>query len=173
MVQRIGATYRDPVLKAPLLGGGSSHEVNMKHSSTILLTLLLFIAVAPSITCSQENKLLGVWECYKQEDKAKAQSCFYSLEFHEDGTMITKGIVWGPGQIIEQHHRFSAASGRIDVTDAAYNNRWHFDYKFMKNGDLFVYKPPWNYRGWFTRDHSKVPADYGCHWATTLPIKNK
>lgn len=150
-----------------------THEGAMKRSILPWFGILLFVAIVPLITHSQENKLVGVWECYKQEDKAEAPSCFYSLEFREDGTLISKGIAWGPDQVIEHHHRFSATSKRINVTDVGDNYHWYFDYKFLKNGDLFVHKPPWDFRGWFTKDRSRVPADHGCHWTSALPIKKK
>jgi len=64
-----------------------THGCDMKHSINLWAALLIFSMLFPSIGSSQEGKLVGVWESYKQEDKTKAPSCFYSLEFREDGTM--------------------------------------------------------------------------------------
>jgi hypothetical protein len=148
-------------------------EGNMKRSIESWLVLLIFTLAFSSNASSQEKRLVGIWECYKQEDKAKAPSCFYSLELREDGTMISKGIAWGPGQVIEHQHKFSATSKRIEVTDVESDLRWYLDYKFLKNGDLFVYKPPWDFRGWFTMDTAKVPNDHGCRWGSPLPNRKK
>jgi len=136
----------------------------------IVLAASVVGAVPPNIIV-QENKLIGVWECYYQEDKAKAPSCFYSLEFRDDGTMFTKGISWVPGPTVERQHRYTATSKRINATDVSNNHQWHFDYKYLENGDLFVYKPPWDYRGWFTKNRARVPSDHGCHWNSGSPTK--
>jgi hypothetical protein len=145
----------------------------MKRSMGSWLVLLIFSLAFSSNAFSQEKRLVGIWECYKQEDKAKAPSCFYLLEFREDSTMISKGIARGAGQLTEHQHKFSATSKRIEVTDVERDFHWYFDYKFLKNGDLFVYKPPWDFRGWFTKDAAKVPNDHGCRWGNALPIEKK
>jgi hypothetical protein len=108
---------------------------------------------------SVQSKLMGLWQCYKQYDGSKLPSCLYSIELFPDGTMVQKHF---SDQPVEVECRYSINRKRINVKDVQTGQTWHFDFRVLKNGDLYLYKPPWHWSGWLTKDPTKVPKDHGC-----------
>jgi hypothetical protein len=107
---------------------------------------------------SAQSELVGLWQCYKQEDRAKLPSCLYSIEFLADGGMVQKTNV--DGYSAELRCDYSIEGKRIDVK--ALPAAWHFDFKVLANGDLYLHKAPWNWKGWLTKDSTRVTKDHGC-----------
>ena len=121
------------------------------------LALLVLTSVSP--VQREHDKLVGLWECYKQHDTAELSSCLYSIEFFPDGRVFQKQF---SDAAIKLPCTYSVKGKRINVRDSKTGKSWHFDFRFLANGDLFLYKPPWHWRGWLTKDSTKVPKDHGC-----------
>jgi len=112
-----------------------------------------------------EPELAGLWLCYKQEDRAKLPSCLYSIEFSPDGKLVQRTIV--DGYAIELRSEYSIEENRIKVM--TFPAAWHYDFKLLKNGDLYLRKGPWNWKGWLTKDSTRVPDDHGCSPGIKVP----
>ena len=106
-----------------------------------------------------EEKLLGLWKCYKQDLSAPAPECLHSIEFLKDGTMYQN---WWLGKLEISKHTFSVNSDRITVVNKKDKIEWQIKYSFLQNGDLRVKMGQWNFEGILTKDYDKVPSDYGC-----------
>jgi len=129
----------------------------------IWIKAALAIALATGISGAQtdKRKLVGLWQTYRQADRAKIVSCFYSIEFKSDGTVIQK---YRSDTEMELHCRYFIKGKQIRIVCPEVSDRWHFDFKFLKNGDLYLHKGPWSWSGWLTKDSSRVPKDHGCSW---------
>ena len=137
-----------------------------------LLKATLAIALIGGISAAQTDnrKLVGLWQSYRQADRAKIVSCFYSIEFKPDGTVIQK---YRSDAEMELHCRYSVKGKQIKLSCPEVSDRWHFDFKFLKNGDLYLHKDPWNWSGWLTKDASRVPSDHGCSWLDRMQAPKK
>ena len=136
------------------------------------LTATLAIALTAGISGAQTDnkKLVGLWQTYRQADRAKIVSCFYSIEFKPDGTVLQKQI---SDAEMELHCRYSVRGKRIKIACPGGGHGWSYDFGFLKNGDLYLHKDPWNWRGWLTKDYRRVPRDHGCSWLGRTPVPTK
>ena len=107
---------------------------------------------------SAQSNLVGLWQCYKQEDRAKLPSCLSSVEFFPDGTIVQKTNV--DGYAVEFRSAYWIDGKRINVKDPLAPR--HFDFKFLDDGDLYLRTGPWNWKGWLTKDPTRVVEDHGC-----------
>jgi len=132
----------------------------------------LAIALAAGISGAQTDnrKLVGLWQTYRQMDRAKIVSCFYSIEFKPDGNVIQKYL---SDTGMELHCRYFVKGRQIRIVCPEVSDSWRYDFKFLKNGDLYLHKDPWNWRGWLTRNASRVPKDHGCSWLNRTPVPTK
>jgi hypothetical protein len=121
--------------------------------ASVLLGLTLVMPIQ-----AHQSKLVGRWDCYRQRDSAKISSCLYSIEFFPDGTLIQKDT---SSEEVEWRCTYSIKGKRIYVKSGT-GIRWNFGFRFLRNGDLFLSKPPWDWQGWLTKDSSRVPKDHGC-----------
>jgi hypothetical protein len=128
----------------------------LKISSIFLL--LVSTIVGP--VRGERNRLVGLWECYRQGDNAKITSCLYSIEFFPDGTVIQKHLFDAE---VEFRGVYSVKGNHIGVKFEN-GQKWQYGFRFLKNGDLFLSKPPWDWRGWLTKDSTRVPENHGCGW---------
>ena len=123
-----------------------------------LVATALVVAAGIGTTPSAPNKLLGRWECYRQADRAKITSCLLSIEFLPDGTFVQKNYYNGE---IDVRGAYSVKRNSINVKSEK-GESWHFGFKFLANGDLVLSKPPWGWKGWLTKDSTRVPENHGC-----------
>jgi len=126
------------------------------------LALLLLVLTTAPITGGQ-HRLVGLWECYRQSDKAKITSCLYSIEFFTDGTVIQKHRSDAEVQL-RGTYSVNGNSIRVNFENG---ETWRYGFRFLKNGDLLLSKPPWDWRGWLTKDSARVPKNHGCGWLGT------
>jgi len=136
------------------------------------LTATLAIALTAGISGAQTDnkKLVGLWQSYRQADTAKIASCLYSIDFKPDGTVLQKQI---SDAEMELHCRYSVRGKRIKIACPGGGHGWSYDFGFLKNGDLYLHKDPWNWRGWLTKDYRRVPRDHGCSWLGRTPVPTK
>ncbi len=127
----------------------------IRYALTALLVFML-----TDVVQGEDNKLLGLWECYKQDNHAPAPSCLYSMDFRDDGKMYQK---WCEGRkIIVSKHRYSFTPDRIIIVNLSDNKEWSFEYFFLENGDLSLIIGPWDFKSFLTKNHEKIPHNYGC-----------
>lgn len=136
----------------------------MKRRIGFILAIVLSLTASRAVQ-GDEDRLLGRWECYKQESSAPAAECLYSMEFRDDGSMYQ---TWWTGDVAQTKHRYSIASGQITVTNED-GQEWHIKYSKLPDGDLSMQMGQWHFTGLLTKNHEKVPQDYGCgfhpsHW---------
>lgn len=117
------------------LGEQSKPHARTRSVSTALVAFLALV-VATSIGArgvqSKGPGLVGLWQCYKQEDRAKLPSSLDSIEFFADGKMIQKTNVGG--YAVKLRSEYSIRGNRIEVKGVPAD--WHFDFKLLANTDL-------------------------------------
>lgn len=130
---------------------------NMKY--TVIFSLLIFILLPDyNYISADESNLIGLWKCYKQDHNAKVPECLYSIEFLKDGTM---NQIWASGKIIKSKHKYAVKKNRIIVINDD-KVEWEIKYLILENKDIEVKMGQWNFVGILTKNHQKVPPDYGC-----------
>jgi len=143
----------------------------IRMSTWLKATLAIALAAGISGAQTDHKKLVGLWQSYRQVDTAKITSCLYSVEFKPDGTVIQKQI---SDAEVELSCRYSVRGRQIKITCPGVGHSWRYDFRLLKNGDLYLHKDPWNWRGWLTKDAKRVPQDHGCSWLgrTRVPTKD-
>ena len=133
------------------------HAMNGRFRAFATFSLLV-LTVAP--VRGEGNRLVGLWECYRQSDRAEITSCLYSIEFFQDGSVIQKHMSEAE---VELRGTYSVNANHINVKFED-GERCRYGFKFLKNGDLYLSKTPWDWKGWLTRDSTRVPKNHGCGW---------
>lgn len=129
--------------------------------NTLIFSLLILVLI-PDLNCinAEESKLIGLWKCYKQDHNAKVPECLYSFEFLKDGTM---NQIWATGITEKSKHKYIIKNNKIIVIN--YDKvEWEIKYLILANGDVEVKMGQWNFVGVLTKNHKKVPSDYGCKY---------
>lgn len=133
-------------------------------------TLAIVLAAGISGAQTVDQKLVGLWQTYRQSDRAKITSCFYSIEFKPDRTAIQK---YRSDSEMELNCRYSVKGKRIRISCPGNRGRWFYDFRLLRNGDLYLHKDPWSWRGWLTKDVNRVPGDHGCSWLNRTSVSAK
>jgi hypothetical protein len=119
-------------------------------------SLLVLTIVVP--VRAERNRLVGLWECYRQSDRAEITSCLYSIEFFPDGSVIQKHLQEAE---VEMQGTYSVKADHINVK-LEDGEKWQYRFRFLKNGDLYLSKTRSDWRGWLTKDSARVPKNHGC-----------
>jgi len=123
-------------------------------SNIIFAVCLTAVLIAPCtiLGSPSSEKLHGKWKCIREHDSAKIVGGYMKeIEFTPDEIILDyEGSSDGPF-----HCKYTVTGNYIHVEDLKTHAKWKFDYTFLKNGDLYLHKDPWNWEGWFSRDFSR------------------
>jgi hypothetical protein len=128
----------------------------MKIKLCTLTSLILFLVVASSAGApTLKERLSGKWKCIREHDSAKIVGGYMeSIEFLPEELVL----YYIGSQNTPFHCSYAVTKKIVKAVNLETKEQWNFDYKFLKNGDLYLHKEPWNWEGWFSRDFSKPRA---------------